>query len=115
MVTTAKGSEVWIDSMLILSTAHMSESTSRLLTDPNAEHPCMVILWPCYGWIVWCDTDLMRDDETDYPDLRACFALAAAMGCAWVRFDCDADPIPDLPTYTWTDDNKPAGMAGIKE
>ncbi|HET9062405.1 MAG TPA: hypothetical protein VFO62_03865, partial [Candidatus Binatia bacterium] len=65
------------------------------------------LLFPCnegfYGYVLWVDQGFETMWESDkHPDLVRVFAFARAQDCQWVRFDCDEQPIAELPTYEWT-------------
>ncbi len=95
--------EVQIDDMLVMSTAHLSTTTAATLNAlPLTDQldldwgPEMVYR---EGWVWWT-----RDENEcgEYPtEFAAIFALARAIGCRWVRFDCDADRVDNLPTWEW--------------
>ena len=49
-----------------------------------------------YGYFVWMDPD---NDTAWFVKIREWAEAHAPDG--WVRFDCDADPVPELTTYNW--------------
>lgn len=96
-----------IQSMLVLSTAHVRGATARLLDcEDDSKVPVALMRWS-YGWLVWADDGVIADN--DLPDLAACLALAKAHGCAWVRFDVDGPIVDALPSYADTWDAEYAG------
>jgi hypothetical protein len=90
-----------IQRVLVLSTAHVSNNTKRLL---HHDDDCVGVSFEKgrFGWWVWVDTDGPDPDNEpeDMPaDLRAVCAYARALQCGWVCLDCDAEINPSLPTY----------------
>lgn len=100
--------------VLELSTAHVTEEVAAVL-DRELDHraqqePCfppwtweqsvMGSILSEYGWWLYAN-----DDPGMWPDfpecLQAIFALAKDLGASWIKFDRDADPIEELPTYEW--------------
>lgn len=84
-----------IEPMLVLSTAHIAETTCNLFL-PEYSGPA----WRKgdYGWFVY----VVEDDDRDLPtDLVACFTLAREKGAFWIMFDRDAPTLSALPTHDW--------------
>lgn len=54
--------------------------------------------WSEYGWWIWTEVE---DDVGIPPCLRHCLRFAADLGHRWVQFDCDVEPIAELPTWEW--------------
>lgn len=83
-----------IETMLMLSTAHLSPQTCNHYL-PKA--PFSAFEKGDVGWFVYA-TD---DPPADLPeDLAQCIAHAREQGCAWLMFDCFYDLIEALPDYT---------------
>lgn len=84
-----------IDTMLVLSTSHLSRATIDLV-----EESADALTWgPSFtrnhGWI-W------HASQTVPPaDLDTCLKLAHDAGCAWVMFDADGPVVEGLGTYEW--------------
>ncbi len=99
-----------LDKMLALSTAHVTQETAERFNTQDCDLP----VYPkksrggdIYGWFV-CVGDADRewvhtkaDEEAHDQDIRDVCAFAERMGCAWVMFDCDEEPIEELPVYVW--------------
>lgn len=104
---TKKGSPVEIQSMLVLSTGHVTEETAKALaaTDPTTGKlpnwgPHMVWEGLGYGWMWYADDATF--EAADFPaEFEAIFKLAVALDCNWVRFDCDGDRVEELPYWEW--------------
>lgn len=99
-VTTKLGTTVEVQSILMLSTGHVTKATADILNTPGQDLIGGVMIWQSYGWVVWVDADAAVT-YAQYPDLVACMKFALDMGIFWIRFDCDVDAIPDLPSYDW--------------
>lgn len=90
--------------LIVLSTAHVSDSTRALLEKDGREDEFSPPLVNCYqkgdwGWFVHVPVE---DDEDDAPeDMRAIYGFARSHGAAWLMFDCDAEPIDALPVFDW--------------
>lgn len=99
-----------VDRVLVISTGHVSEQTAKWLSAaPSAapERPPVMYweegrCWRWIGWQVWVP-DTREDDSSpaQYADLSAVLDFARDLGCRWVRFDCDADVLPELPKFNW--------------
>lgn len=84
-----------IELMLVLSTAHLTETTCNLFL-PDYAGPA----WPKgdYGWFVY----VPEDEDPEMPlDLGACMALAREKHAFWIMFDRDEAQIDELPAYDW--------------
>jgi hypothetical protein len=76
-----------------ISTAHLSQSTVKLLDDPEF----LVCVYPYqYGWFVY-----WTDDVVVPLDLAACFDWAEHNDVDFIQFDCDGLKVDELPTYNW--------------
>lgn len=85
---------------LVCSTAHLTEAEGQ--TDAP-EIPLPAMGWE-HGYCVYVkDWESVIDDEekAEWPGLCATAAFAVARGFEWVRFDCDAEEIDELPKYEW--------------
>jgi hypothetical protein len=87
---------------LVLSTSHVTEATARRFNGRGSQHSLEDIDghmtdWASYGWIFYCHDN----DDTTPAELMACAAFARALGCRYIQFDCDADPLADLPSWEW--------------
>lgn len=85
-----------IESMMVLSTAHITEDTCNRWLNEEAG--------PAYrkgeyGWFIYAH---WTESTSAMPvDLAACLEFARAKGCGWVMFDCDASSVEELPEYGW--------------
>lgn len=85
-----------IDTMLVLSTSHLSRETTNLVESETAD----TLTWgPSFtrdqGWI-W-----HANQSVPPADLDACLKLAHDAGCVWVMFDCDGPVVEGLAVYEW--------------
>lgn len=80
-----------IVTMMVLSTAHVSATTAKLLDDLTLESAFR----RDDGWIFY-----VGNGPTDAPvDLEAVLAYARRLGCVWVMLDSDGPIMSDLPNY----------------
>lgn len=85
--------------VLVLSTAHLTEGEGRARGE---DFPCACAEWPSYGFFCYvADIDENIPEPDAWPGLYACAKFAASKGLEWVRFDCDADTVDELPQYNW--------------
>ena len=89
---------------LVLSTSHVTEATAKRFNGQSlAASPASDDIdgymcdWSSYGWVFYCHDN----DDTTPPELMACAAFARAQGCRYIQFDCDADPLAELPSWEW--------------
>lgn len=85
--------------MLALSTGHVSEETAKLMDIDQ----CGLVVYEKedYGWFVHLPDPLDEYKESTPKDLYKCMTFAMKQGCDWVMFDCDVEPIDELPVYEW--------------
>lgn len=84
-----------IEKLLLLSTGHLTEKTTRnALAAPTDSWPCSGGPIP-YGWFVYAHDENVGDQIP--ADLWRCMVFARGLGCEYVKFDCDVEPIPELP------------------
>lgn len=90
-----------IVSMLVLSTAHVSNETARKLDDDCAGvHSILLpVVYPKgeYGWII----PIYDIPEGCPADLAHVLRYAMDRGCAWLMFDNDAADVNGLPLFDW--------------
>lgn len=85
---------VEIQPILILSTAHVSETTARMLdSTPVTEWPVTGGHYNGFGWFMYAG-------ETGPEDLVRIFEFARDNLCHYVLLDRDADTV-ELPVYDW--------------
>ena len=100
--------------MLTLSTSHLTSETVNTLdavinglsTSPMPVcYPKMdLYINEAYGYFMHIADEDDIDDEAEekYPkDIKDVLAYARKHHCQWVMFDCDAEPVHELPTYEW--------------
>lgn len=85
---------------LDLSTCHVAEETAHWL-DENLCTGITIAPYE-YGAFVSVPSELPDIDGLDCPkDLKKVLRFARQMGCDMVRFDKDADILPDLQHFDW--------------
>jgi hypothetical protein len=88
---------------LVLSTAHITETTSQLFdiwADLSPLQRPLDVASTDYGWFVSIRRNPNADQEVP-PELLAAVVFAGKQGCAWLLLDRDADTIPELQTFDW--------------
>lgn len=85
-----------IINMLVLSTAHLSWRAKQMLEEGEKIAADKVN----YGWLCYAHDEFVDEVPQEY---QALCAFANRNGCSWIKFDCDAEPIKDLPTFPWLD------------
>lgn len=95
------------ETMLVLSTAHVSEATAKTLG--NDEMPVSGYDHGKHGWLIVVPSDdqawekvAVDNINSEVPDdLFECMAHARKLGCCWLLLDADATEIEALKTYQW--------------
>lgn len=89
-----------IESLLVVSTANIKESTATLL-NLAAERPTpdlpIVYAKDEYGWFIY----ITGNGAAVPPELDALLAEAQRQRCEWLLLDRDADPLPRFPVFDW--------------
>lgn len=90
--------ELEISRTLVISTAHISPQTARLMDDDDIHAGFYSAGESGYNILTvdWEDYSGMMPD-----DLKACVKFAAEHGCDWLCLDGDARTVPGLPVYEW--------------
>lgn len=87
--------------VLALSTAHLKPETLALLNGlSNDVLPFNGAAVP-YGWFHYAHEDrpAWRGVGPMPEEIWAACELSVKLGCMYVKWDCDVEPIDDLPTY----------------
>lgn len=85
-----------IEKVLVCTTGNLMQATCDAVCEGKIEQ-----LWAMsyeHGALVWAEA---LEPVQGYPELKAILQLAQKQGCRWVRFDCDAEPLPDMPLWEW--------------
>jgi hypothetical protein len=101
MVTTAPLPNLEGYKLLALSTGHLTEAVSKLLTAAPEDAGVLVAPFE-YGFFV--SAKLAPDPENgpaEYASLWAVCAFARAQGYQYVLLDRDAEVVPELEAYEW--------------
>lgn len=87
-----------IETMLVISTGHVTLKTAKMLdSNPN--------IWPVkgyrhgeYGWLFPVPPEI----EEHIPlDLYRVLSAAKEQGCVWLLMDRDAEALDDLKVFDW--------------
>ena len=84
--------------VLALSTAHLTAEAERWLEENEHTIPCYSkkFEYAIYGWFVFAEDH----DLNSYPKcIGDCIKFALQNGCDCIMFDCDEEPIAELPIY----------------
>lgn len=94
MDAPVKFSSRHIDRMLNISTGHLSEKTCNAWMK---DQDVVCAIEHDYGWIVW-----VNEKAEGLPnDLQFVLRFARNQACDYVKFDCDAAVLEELPVYDW--------------
>lgn len=94
------------EALLDLSTSHIPKHTAEALGDEAGFRTAplyeqvVYTPWADYGWIFWAG-EQSPDIEEEHPELLAALKFAKSHGYDYLKLDCDAAQIPDLPTFQW--------------
>ncbi len=78
-----------IESMLIMSTAHLCALDREYLDSGKG-----IVIENSYGWIVYTKQDTP-------PGLMPLLDFAKAQGCLWIKFDADGPTFDEFPIFDW--------------
>ena len=96
----SSASDLEIERILVLSTAHITKETSELLEkEAHSDLANYVVHGYEYGWFVLVYK--LQEVTRKIPDLGLCLKLAKDNQCKWVRLDRDGPIIDNLPQYSW--------------
>lgn len=96
-------SQLDIRSLIVISTAHVSEATARRLdTTPVEEWPWVGGRYSSYGWFLYAhDENTAVGDDAIPDDLMAVMKWVFSQGCDYVLLDRDGDVVDGLGIYDW--------------
>lgn len=92
----------YAEPMLNISTAHLKESTAEWIRNDLASEDGYLsgTPWSTYGWILWTNTWGRGEFPNDIPaDLANCLQFARVHGFLYLKLDCDAETVNDLPVW----------------
>lgn len=91
-----------ISKMLTLSTAHISEKTSKRLTkDPDDNNLGLCVYPTEYGWFIMINEQTVKDTEHLPKELANLIKFANDLGCKVLHLDCDGETVDYLETFDW--------------
>lgn len=95
-------SKLEISKMLTLSTAHITEATSkRLESDPNDNNLGLCVYSTPYGWFIMIDERTVKDADHLPKELANLIKFANDLDCKVLHLDCDAEIVDYLETFDW--------------
>jgi hypothetical protein len=86
-----------IYSLLVTSTAHVTESEAKILDDSGYRRMD-------YGWFFYVGVHgdaVLEEIELPSAGLTEVILQARQIGCEYVLLDMDADALINAPTYDW--------------
>ena len=92
-----------IREFIVISTAHVSEATAKLLDNiPAKDWPCAGGAYADYGWFVYAHDENAGVGKDAIPDdLFNVMTWARKQGCDYVLLDCDGEEVEGLPVHDW--------------
>lgn len=99
-LSARKSTKENIECALVLSTAHITERTSEILTSDAIDG---LVAYPKgeYGFFVYVPEESSEGISDCPKDLMACIEAAKERGCEWLMLERDAETMETLPTYDW--------------
>lgn len=89
-----------IRKFLDLSTAHLKPETLALLAGRTLETLPFAGAATAYGWFAYAHDDNCGEGDDRIPDeMYACMEHARRLGCDYLLFDCDSEPVDGLPVF----------------
>ncbi len=97
-----------IETMLVLSTAHLTQDTCGIYLSNIAlglERGSIVVFDKRdVGFFVYVPADPEATEGPDVPlELRSACHVARREGCRWIMYDKDGPELDELPVYSWGD------------
>ena len=87
-----------INKELVVSTAHVPESTAKLLRYDDC--PFAVYITE-YSWRIHVSEGALVHEWDDHPEMKSLGKLAQENGCKWLVLDQDGDIYDELPSFNW--------------
>ncbi len=89
----------------VISTAHISAEDEKLISKALKDRD-LVGMQRDEGWLIHIESniesDLIKFELGTLADVLVHFSEGDHKDAfEWVLFDCDADVVPELPTYNW--------------
>lgn len=89
-----------------MSTCHVSEETSKILSDVDSYLPINVYNKTNYGWFIYLPTNKNKKEDAEIlkelpKDLALLYVFARANECDVICLDCDGEELDELPIYEW--------------
>ena len=89
-----------------MSTCHISEETSKVLSDENNILPIGIYGKADYGWFIYLSINKNEKEDAEIlkelpKDLALLYLFARTNECDVICLDCDGDEIDGLPIYEW--------------
>lgn len=94
--------EISVHQIPVISTGHLTQEVAERLTANGDKNPwCPCAEWE-FGFFLYLDEPEAGLEEPPQCllDIRDWLKASGFTAC-WVRLDCDADRVPDLPFYDW--------------
>lgn len=90
-----------IETMLVLSTAHITREASDYLDNVLASDTRDLVLYPHsdYGWLILAPRENDYEPKTPHEELNAVLEFAKNLGVSWVLLDADGEILNNLPVF----------------
>lgn len=96
---------MYIDTILTISTAHISEETAEKLETEMCSFDMGLVVYAmdtheACGWMVMVDSPADGDEEVP-EELAALLNFCKENHIDWLRFDRDGEILPGFPVFDW--------------
>jgi hypothetical protein len=106
-VQTSAPPSIWLQTLPVISTAHLDQSTARLLEGIGDDNPWVNCARYEFGFFLSVPTDECDegDGESCYvgmpSDLESVLKWARKKGYDWIRLDACGDVVEELHIFDW--------------
>lgn len=95
-----------IRKLLDISTAHITQSTDKDFTNKTGDYNRIVVDSIEYGYLItisdFYDIEAFAENWNNVSqDLKDIINYARSLDCDFIKLDCDAEIMDDLPQYEW--------------
>jgi hypothetical protein len=90
-----------VDLVPVISTCHVSKDTAARLDLGDRENDWTITAAYEHGWLLYVQPEELIADLGMPEDLATVMAWGRRHKVQWIRMDCDAGAVHDLPQYDW--------------
>ncbi len=92
----------FVEPVLTLSTAHVTEADDTALRDGFCPPTCLISQTSDHGYtLLVIDTEIQPANPNPAPGLETVIEYARSLGCTYIRFDGAGFTLDALPIYDW--------------